>query len=46
MATATESKEIKRMSEAERAIEDDATVQAIKEKFGAKVVPDSIRPLQ
>ncbi len=35
-----------RMSDAERAIEDDPTVQEIKEKFGAKVVPDTIQPLQ
>jgi len=38
--------EINRMSEAERAIEEDPTVQDIKKKFGAKIVPDSIQPLQ
>ena len=35
-----------RMQEAERAIEEDPTVQDMKEKFGAKIVPDSIQPLQ
>lgn len=46
VAAATELKEIKLMSEAERAIEEDSTVQEIKQKFGAKTIPDSIQPLQ
>jgi len=35
-----------RMSEAEKAIEDDPTVQALKARFGAEVIEDSIQPLQ
>ena len=46
VAVATERAEVNRMSEAERAIDDDPTVQEIKEKFGAKIIPDSIQPLQ
>ena len=46
VAAATERAEINRMSEAERAIEEDSTVQDIKDKFGAKIIPDSIQPLQ
>jgi len=46
VAAAVERTEISRMSEAERAIDEDVTVQEIKEKFGAKIVPDSIQPLQ
>jgi DNA polymerase-3 subunit gamma/tau len=46
VAAATERTELNRMSEAERAINDDPTVQDIKDKFGAKIVPDSIQPLQ
>jgi len=38
--------ELDRMSEAERTIEEDSTVQDIKKEFGARVVPDSIQPLQ
>jgi hypothetical protein len=34
------------MSEAEKAISDDPTVRALKEQMGAKVVEDSIQPLQ
>lgn len=37
---------IRRMTEAEQAIEDDATVKELREKFGATIVPDSIQPLQ
>lgn len=33
-------------SDAERAIQDDPTVQEIKDKFGAQIVPDTIQPLQ
>jgi len=46
VAAVVEQTEISRMSEAERAIDEDVTVQEIKEKFGAKIVPDSIQPLQ
>lgn len=46
VAVAVERTEVNRMSEAERAIEEDATVQEIKEKFGAKFVTDSIQPIQ
>ena len=46
VAAATERAEINRMSEAERAINEDSTVREIKKKFGAKIVPDSIQPLQ
>jgi len=38
--------EVKRLTEAERAIEEDPTVQEIKQEFGAKIVPDSIQPIQ
>jgi len=46
VAAATELKKVNRMSEAERAIEEDPTVQELKQKFGAKTIPDSIQPLQ
>jgi DNA polymerase-3 subunit gamma/tau len=46
VAAAAEHAEISRMSEAERSIEEDPTVRDIKAKFGAKIVPDSIQPLQ
>ncbi len=46
VAAATERAEVNRVSEAERAIDEDSTVQEIKKKFGAKIVPDSIQPLQ
>lgn len=46
IAVAEQKTELHRMSEAERAIEEDLTVQEIKKKFGAKIIPDSIQPLQ
>jgi len=46
VAVAAERAEVIRMSEAERAINEDSTVKDIKKKFGAKIVPDSIQPLQ
>ncbi|MCP4044712.1 MAG: DNA polymerase III subunit gamma/tau [Gammaproteobacteria bacterium] len=46
VAAAKVSAQVNRMSEAERAINEDSTVQDIKEKFGAKIIPDSIQPLQ
>ena len=46
VAAAVERTEVNRMSEAERAVDEDPTVRQIKEKFGAKIVPDSVQPLQ
>ena len=46
VAAAQQRAENDRMSEAERAIDEDVTVQDIKKKFGAKIVPESIQPLQ
>jgi len=46
VAAAADRAEINRMTEAERAIEEDSTVKDIKKKFGAKIIPDSIQPLQ
>ncbi len=37
---------LQRMNEAELAIEQDPTVKALKERFGAEVVEDSVQPLQ
>jgi len=39
-------KNLQNMSEAERAINDDPTVKALKEQLGARIVEDSIQPLQ
>ena len=46
VAVATQNAATNRMNEAERAIDEDSTVQDIKSKFGAKIIPDSIQPLQ
>jgi len=46
VAAAATQAEVKRLSDAERAIEEDPTVQEIKQEFGAKIVPDSIQPIQ
>jgi DNA polymerase-3 subunit gamma/tau len=46
VAAASERSELNLMSEAERAIEEDPTVQELKKKFGARTLPDSIQPLQ
>jgi len=46
VAAAQTQAEVKRMSEAERVIEEDETVQEIKKEFGAKIIPDSIQPIQ
>lgn len=46
LAATSEQLEKSRINEAERAIEEDVTVQEIKKKFGAKIVPDSVHPLQ
>jgi DNA polymerase-3 subunit gamma/tau len=46
-AAALEEQEVRKsMSEAEKAINDDPTVKALKERMGAKLVEDSIQPLQ
>ncbi len=46
VAAAAKSAEVSRMSEAERSINEDPTVKQIREKFGAKIVPDSVQPIQ
>lgn len=46
VAAAVERAEVNRMTDAERAIDEDPTVQEIKTKFGAQVVPESIQPLK
>ena len=46
VAAAAQAAEVNRMSEAEKAIDEDPTVQEMKEKFGAKIVPDTIQPMQ
>ena len=46
VAAVVERNEISRISDAERAIDEDATVREIKQKFGAIIVPDSVQPLQ
>ncbi|MDX2427245.1 MAG: DNA polymerase III subunit gamma/tau [Xanthomonadales bacterium] len=46
VAAAAHRAELDRMSEAELMIEEDSTVRDIKKKFGAKIIPDSIQPLQ
>jgi DNA polymerase-3 subunit gamma/tau len=45
-ATIEQQKVRESMSEAEKAINDDPTVKALKEQMGAQVVEDSIQPLQ
>jgi DNA polymerase-3 subunit gamma/tau len=37
---------LEKLSDAERAIEQDPTVQALKERFGARLIEDSVQPLQ
>jgi len=46
VAAAAEEAEVSRMSEAERAINEDETVKQMREKFSAKIVPDSVQPIQ
>ena len=46
VATIEEQKVRTSMSEAERAIDDDPTVQELKERMGARLVEDSIQPIQ
>ncbi len=46
-AAALEAQKVRNsMSEAERAINDDPTVRELKEQMGAKLVEDSIQPIQ
>ncbi|KAA9133179.1 DNA polymerase III subunit gamma/tau [Marinihelvus fidelis] len=45
-AAVDEQATIRRRSEAEKAIADDPTVQALKARFGATIVEDTIQPLQ
>jgi len=35
-----------KMTDAERSIQDDPTVQSLKQEFGARLVEDSVQPLQ
>jgi DNA polymerase-3 subunit gamma/tau len=46
VAALDEQKALRTMSEAEKAIEEDPTVKALKEQLGARIVEDSIQPLQ
>lgn len=46
VAAETQAAELSRMSDAERAIEDDPTVKQIKDQFSATVIADSIQPIQ
>ena len=45
-AALDEHKSVRNMSEAEKAINEDPTVVALKEQLGAQIVDDSIQPLQ
>jgi DNA polymerase-3 subunit gamma/tau len=45
-ATVSEQAELRQRSDAEQAIEDDPTVRALKERFGARILEDSIQPIQ
>ncbi|MEM1413037.1 MAG: DNA polymerase III subunit gamma/tau, partial [Pseudomonadota bacterium] len=45
-AVATKQAELRQISDAEQAIEEDPTVRALKERFGARILEDSIQPLQ
>jgi hypothetical protein len=46
VAAAEQQQQREAMSDAEKAITEDPTVQTLKEKMGARVVDDSIRPVQ
>jgi DNA polymerase-3 subunit gamma/tau len=46
VAAAEQEQQHQAMNDAEKAIAEDPTVQTLKEKMGARVVDDSIRPLQ
>jgi len=45
-AAADEQSQIRQIGDAERAIEEDPTIQSLKERFGARILNDSIQPLQ
>jgi len=45
-AVASEQAELRQKSDAEHAIEEDPTVRALKERFDARILEDSIQPLQ
>ncbi len=45
-AALDQQKSLQNMSEAEKSINDDPTVKALKEQLGARIVEDSIQPLQ
>jgi DNA polymerase-3 subunit gamma/tau len=45
-AVLDQQKSLQNMSEAEKSINDDPTVKALKEQLGARIVEDSIQPLQ
>jgi DNA polymerase-3 subunit gamma/tau len=45
-ALVEEQAQVRQLSDAERAISDDPTVQSLKERFGARILNDSIQPLQ
>jgi len=45
-AVVSEQASVRRMSEAERAIEEDPTVLELRKQLGARIVEDSIQPLQ
>ena len=46
VAAAEQQQQHQAMNDAEKAIAEDPTVQTLKEKMGARVVDDSIRPIQ
>ena len=46
VAAEVERNEISKMTDAERSIDEDPTVQELKSRFDAKIIPDSIQPLQ
>jgi DNA polymerase-3 subunit gamma/tau len=45
-AVVDEQAQIRQLSDAERAIEEDPTIQSLKDRFGARILNDSIQPLQ
>ncbi len=45
-AVDSEQAQMRQVSDAERAIEDDPTVRSLKERLGARILEDSIQPLQ
>ena len=45
-AAVTEQAAVERRSDAERSIDEDPTVQSLQEQMGAKIIEDSVQPLQ